>query len=171
MQSVVFVRSGERSNQRTFVQDRRTSCSDAQNSLQEGSGMNSKRKLCADCGSVHQRLVPFCYKCERKHKAENAPEKKCPVCGKTHRCIASEYCSVGCSIDGLFISLKAHREVSKAVKLGEINRLDGQVACVDCGLPATVYEHRDYTKPLDVVPVCKSCNRIRGSAHTYKRAA
>ena|SRR5688572_3284758 len=36
--------------------------------------------------------------------------------------------------------------------------------CADCGDKATMYEHRDYTKPLDVEPVCRSCNTARGPA-------
>lgn len=35
--------------------------------------------------------------------------------------------------------------------------------CVDCGMPATDYDHRDYLKPLDVDPVCKKCNKKRGT--------
>lgn len=35
-------------------------------------------------------------------------------------------------------------------------------ACVDCGAVAEVYDHRDYSKPLDVQPVCRSCNLKRG---------
>ncbi len=34
--------------------------------------------------------------------------------------------------------------------------------CVDCGAPAECYDHRDYTKPLQVEPVCKGCNNRRG---------
>lgn len=34
--------------------------------------------------------------------------------------------------------------------------------CVDCGKPAANYDHRDYTKPLDVEPVCSRCNTLRG---------
>lgn len=36
--------------------------------------------------------------------------------------------------------------------------------CVDCGSPATVYEHRDYGRPLEVEPVCNPCNSKRGKA-------
>ncbi len=34
--------------------------------------------------------------------------------------------------------------------------------CVDCGKEASGYDHRDYLKPLDIVPVCQSCNMKRG---------
>ena len=40
--------------------------------------------------------------------------------------------------------------------------------CVDCGANATDYDHRDYNKPLDVEPVCRSCNIRRGNA-VFKR--
>lgn len=39
------------------------------------------------------------------------------------------------------------------------------LACVDCGSAAEVWEHRDYTKPLDVDPCCISCNLRRGKAY------
>jgi len=42
--------------------------------------------------------------------------------------------------------------------------LDGSIECVDCGAPATCYDHRDYSKPLDVEPVCWKCNAQRGPA-------
>lgn len=46
-------------------------------------------------------------------------------------------------------------------------RLDGKIdsptnhLCVDCGKPAYCWDHRDYMKPLDVEPVCRSCNAKR----------
>lgn len=40
-----------------------------------------------------------------------------------------------------------------------------EIPCKDCSINrATVYDHRDYANPLDVTPVCASCNSIRGSA-------
>lgn len=53
--------------------------------------------------------------------------------------------------------------VRKAVRQGRLQR-PTEFACADCGKPATEYDHRDYTKPLDVAPVCRSCNHKRGSA-------
>lgn len=38
-------------------------------------------------------------------------------------------------------------------------------ACVDCAKPARDYDHRDYTEPLTVAPVCRSCNQKRGPAY------
>lgn len=58
----------------------------------------------------------------------------------------------------------AHFAVNLAIKLGQLPKLDGTTACVDCGQPAKVYDHREYAKPLEVVPLCRSCNFRRGPA-------
>lgn len=54
--------------------------------------------------------------------------------------------------------------VAGAIREGRIPRLDGRIACVDCGKPATCYDHRSYAEPLKVDPVCRSCNTRRGPA-------
>ncbi len=61
----------------------------------------------------------------------------------------------------------AKRAVAGAVKAGKLpdRRL---FACVDCGDPATDYDHRDYSRPLDVQPVCRACNFARGPAAYVK---
>lgn len=58
---------------------------------------------------------------------------------------------------------KAHSAIAKAILNGVVEKLTGKT-CVDCGKPAEEYDHRDYNKPLEVEPVCKSCNRLRGYA-------
>lgn len=45
---------------------------------------------------------------------------------------------------------------------GRLPYLHGAVACVDCGKPAQVYDHRDYNQPIKVDPVCQKCNLKRG---------
>lgn len=58
----------------------------------------------------------------------------------------------------------AHSMVASAKKQGLLPTLDGSIACVDCDKPAREYDHRDYSRPLDVQPVCRSCNKKRGTA-------
>ena len=53
--------------------------------------------------------------------------------------------------------------VKKEIEAGRLKPAK-ECVCVDCGKQAFVYDHRDYNKPIDVVPVCSSCNRKRGSA-------
>jgi len=58
-----------------------------------------------------------------------------------------------------------HAAVHRAVKAGVLPDLStGEYACTDCGGVASEYDHRDYARPLDVDPVCRSCNRKRGVA-------
>lgn len=59
--------------------------------------------------------------------------------------------------------------VSLAVQRGDlVNLKTNHVACVDCGARANAYDHRDYNKPLEVVPVCGSCNFRRGHAVPFR---
>jgi hypothetical protein len=51
--------------------------------------------------------------------------------------------------------------VRLAIRDGVIPPLDG-LACVDCGAKADQYEHRDYSAPLSVDPICRACNAKRG---------
>ena len=62
---------------------------------------------------------------------------------------------------------KAINAVQQAVKKG-ILPLVKTLFCIDCEKPAECYDHRDYNKPLDVVPVCRKCNYRRGSAIPLK---
>lgn len=56
-------------------------------------------------------------------------------------------------------------EVGRAIRAGELIRLTTNIIkCADCDERATQYDHRDYTKPLFVDPVCQSCNFKRGFA-------
>lgn len=63
---------------------------------------------------------------------------------------------------------RAHYEVRRAVRNGLL-RPAHELACVDCSKSAREYDHRDYAKPLDVVPVCRSCNLKRGPALNHPR--
>ena len=54
-----------------------------------------------------------------------------------------------------------------AKKHGRIKPITESTKCVDCGKPAEMYDHRDYYKPLEVNPVCRTCNTKRGPAYPY----
>lgn len=53
--------------------------------------------------------------------------------------------------------------VRKAIRAGEL-RPARERMCTDCGHRSEVYDHRDYSNPLVVDPVCRSCNAKRGPA-------
>lgn len=62
----------------------------------------------------------------------------------------------------------AHRTVRAAVLRGDLTD-PRQLQCTDCGRSATRYDHRDYTAPLLVEPVCHRCNCRRGAGLPYER--
>jgi hypothetical protein len=64
----------------------------------------------------------------------------------------------------------ARKAVRAARNRGELPSLRQQeIACVDCGKRATIWEHRDYTRPLDVQPVCIGCNTRRGHGYPHPK--
>ncbi len=88
----------------------------------------------------------------------------CVKCGSmTMRGHASKYC-YPCDLIVEKINLWAMGRVASAVKAGKLPPVR-TLTCVDCGAPAVGYDHRDYSKPLDVQPVCKRCNWKRGPAN------
>lgn len=72
------------------------------------------------------------------------------------------YCSV-CAPIKHREALAAIAKVLKAVRAGDLPHVS-TLACADCGAPAKQYDHRDYSKPLEVDPVCIPCNYRRGPA-------
>lgn len=63
---------------------------------------------------------------------------------------------------------QAHSAVGKAIRKGQL-KPPQSLDCADCGKTAEQYDHRDYGRPLDVEPVCRSCNFKRGPAKWLKQ--
>jgi hypothetical protein len=57
----------------------------------------------------------------------------------------------------------AAAQVARAIKYGELPRPE-TLPCAYCGGSALIYEHRDYHRPLDVVPACDRCNHSQPPA-------
>ena len=94
-------------------------------------------------------------------------EKTCLRCGAKFMGTSNRKVCINCSA-----SIERRREDSRKSTYRAVwrARMDGLIPpltgrlCVDCGAPATRYDHRDYGKPLDVEPVCHGCNIRRGPA-------
>ena len=87
----------------------------------------------------------------------------CLICGDP----AKDFC-YGCNA---YISARSGQKrasvfVAKAIKEGVILPACAY-QCADCGKQATQYDHRDYSRPLDISPVCGSCNVRRGPGKPY----
>ncbi|MBB5414068.1 hypothetical protein [Paraburkholderia atlantica] len=100
-----------------------------------------KRRTCKDCGAEHfitgGGSYFLCDECRIK-----AP-------------IASAWGGAG--------GAHACNMVRRATQEGSLPA-PSALKCSDCGCQASVYDHRDYNKPLDVDAVCQSCNLKRGPA-------
>lgn len=98
-------------------------------------------------------------------------EGPCPRCGgpsyllrRSSRPLVCRFCTQERDDQRAAIAGPALRAVQAAKKRGELAYLPDGTPCVDCGAEAMVYDHREYAKPLDVEPVCVSCNKRRGPA-------
>jgi hypothetical protein len=96
----------------------------------------------------------------------------CTVCGAVEmvkggttnfRCTECRKDFYGCSPRDTMGKITAGMAVQRAIRRGELPH-PSLSECVDCGEPAVFFDHRDYNRPLDVVPVCHSCNLKRGPA-------
>lgn len=88
------------------------------------------------------------------------PRRMCVICGGgTYK---SYYCRP-CGDVAQEIRFSAHAIVLRAVKAGILSPA-GAARCVDCGGPASQYDHRRYSEPLRVDATCPKCNRARGVA-------
>jgi hypothetical protein len=100
---------------------------------------------CYDCG---EPLPP-----SRIGARNTRPPVRCDECGVERRI----YLDV---LSGRSLAAVA---VSRARREGTLPS-PRDFACADCGRPAECYDHRDYSRPLHVEPVCLSCNVLRGPA-------
>lgn len=135
-----------------------------------------RKRPCATCGEEHCCRASTCFHCTRRAMNAKKPRRFCAVCNRDispglERLSqpSSPYCSRACKEALHEAQIKAISEVSKAVKRGELVPATHFV-CTDCGAPATEYEHRNYRRPLDVDPVCRSCNIKRGPADDVAEA-
>lgn len=99
--------------------------------------------------------------------------RACRLCKKTY---AKKYRSQGKNKEAdrrYYLKTKTwHLWSAKAAILVEVRSgrmpRPQTLLCVDCGVRAEEYDHRDYLRPLDVVPVCQSCNKRRGPGKNKK---
>ncbi len=100
----------------------------------------------------------------RQTRRKTTPYFQCVTCHQLFR--VRHGCKRSC-VDCEDLRLKAKEAAQNALqreyKAGRMLRAK-HYKCRDCGAQAEVYDHRDYSKPLDVEPVCRSCNAHRGPA-------
>lgn len=120
----------------------------------------------------------YCNPCRMQRKtAEYVPVNNCEMCGSDikHRHYMARFCFPCTEKRARMVQRNykpqndndiARKVTAHAVKIGFLSPAT-DYQCVDCGRDAQCYDHRDYSKPLDVVPVCLRCNLCRGKGEPF----
>lgn len=87
----------------------------------------------------------------------------CIECGKPHGRRPHAIRCYPCSGVVERMRTRAMATVKKLIRTWRL-RPAHHFDCVDCGAPAVCYDHRDYSQPEVVDPVCMRCNKLRGPA-------
>lgn len=134
-------------------------------------GSHHHRKYCHKCSLEPRRIspktskrngnykrlvvdgVPHCIDCLEpiQYRGKGGMAMRCPRCSWVRMA----------SLDMWSGRSFASGIVAAAIRYGVLKKAT-ECTCADCGKPAQEYDHRDYAKPLDVDPVCRSCNILRG---------
>lgn len=146
---------------------------------------------CKQCGEtvMRSRQAKYCFACRpARVDFKDAPPKPCKGCGVAindqcrtiQQLSAKSYCSQ-CAEERLKLYRRERvkkpsndNEVARqltlyAVKIGFLQHPSLYV-CMDCKRrQAQCYDHRDYSKPLEVDAVCCRCNSIRGKGIPFNR--
>jgi hypothetical protein len=143
----------------------------------------TSEKTCVDCAGLFQGVYnnKRCAPCQVV-KAQPQPRRypDCLVCGKALAKVHpnTKFCSKCVNTRRRAYWLRSknsgrHNEKARmltkyAVKIGFLPH-PTLYKCVDCKRrQAECYDHRDYSKPLQVDPVCLRCNSSRGKGKEVK---
>lgn len=147
---------------------------------------------CLECGQPTRRVSTAlrCFPCAKSRPRIAQPDRRrsgqlspkidgayvvCLDCHKPLRLVAvggrrgvlrCKECMTRRHLERKAVQIVAMLAVARAVRAGLLPRPADSV-CADCGKPAAQYDHRDYTRPLQVAPVCRSCNVMRGPAEVW----
>jgi hypothetical protein len=110
-----------------------------------------------------RRRCTFCEDAQLQTKGFRRFKPLCAHCNVNRLHSARNWFCGPCASVRLVAQQWAVAQVATAIRNGLFQRADSR-SCADCGKQAFGYDHRDYSKPLDIEPVCRSCNRRRGSA-------
>jgi hypothetical protein len=125
-----------------------------------------KNKPCVKCGGTNRypapanRKIGQCIDCQKaryknnkEHILENVSKWQKENKNKVRR-IKSKWKKENPE------KSKAQYEVMYAIRKGNLLPAR-ECACLDCGAVAKDYHHEDYSKPLEVVPLCVLCHNAR----------
>lgn len=107
------------------------------------------------------------YSLEALEKARGEGERimwaRCQDCARSFECRVKHPRRRCYDCKGIahYVGMIARAEVARAIALGRLLPATS-FRCADCPAWADEWDHRDYSRPLAVDPVCRSCNCQRG---------
>jgi len=122
--------------------------------------------VCTDSVSEKIRTVGISQRKRRERVARSREPAICKCCGEHEPTGLSHWrLCMPCHWMNSEAKTKAQALLAKALRCGVIKPAK-EFACIDCGAPGYGWDHRSYQpgKELDVVPVCRTHNALRGPA-------
>lgn len=96
---------------------------------------------------------------------------QCAACKRVlgHQHHSARYC-LPCADSVMDMQKAIAKSLRFAINAGKLKDWRGQ-KCHFCGEAASGYEHRDYSRPFNVRPICRSCNWKLGPAGKFPERA
>jgi hypothetical protein len=122
-------------------------------------------KPCVKCGSIERSPRGDCKACKRIYD-QNYRDKNKDLTRERwvkweqlnpDKIYAANRRKVNTWVKRNPLKYKAHQKVQYAIRSGKLQK-SSECICQDCGKAANQYHHEDYSKPLDVIPLCKHCH-------------
>lgn len=117
------------------------------------------------------RLIDYRIPHQSEIERLGAKDVICGGCGKqyvTHKRSRHNRLCGHCWVAMQRLAARAATVVARAIAAGLLVKAKN-LSCTDCDSPAYGYDHRDYSKPLEVQPVCRRHNAKRGHAAPFNR--
>lgn len=129
---------------------------DKSNFSSSADGRGNLRSYCKNCEIDYRKSVARSESSQKYVRSEKGKEnarryyKRAAQDGRIKHILDRRYASAPEAI-------RAHRKISYAVRAKHIPPAK-ELRCKHCGQQAQQYHHPDYSKPLDVIPLCKMCH-------------
>ena len=142
---------------------------------QAGMSMCGHKWACKVCGCTERYVrktgkTGQCKNCHRRKEKERyalnpEPRKAYARERKRQTKIKKLIVCVHIQAENPELLVEANLFIQKAIRNGTIQPASKQ-KCADCGKQAKDLHHEDYAKPEEVIPLCRSCHKLRHYEHS-----
>jgi len=112
---------------------------------------DGRKSACRLCVNGHKRIRMQSPEVHARHLAHKRKYRRTERGKAQHRKNSNKY------RERYPERIKAGKAVMRAIRNGSLSYPD-QRNCAMCSMTACEYHHPDYSRPLDVIPLCKDCH-------------